>query len=748
MSRCVSLPIRASLALLASLSAARAGDWPSWRGPLQAGASLETGLPSSWSPDGENLLWKAPYGCRSTPIVLDGRLYLINRAGEGASEQERVMCLDAPTGRLLWEHRFNVFLTDVPQTRVGWASLCGDPETGNVYAHGVGGLFHAYDRDGKMLWCRSLTEEFGRASGYGGRTTTPVVDEDRVILGMVTSGWGPHAKPSHRYLAFDKRTGAVVYIAEPGTLFKDTTYTVPVITEADGQRLLIDGNADGFVYALQARTGQKVWSYPLSQLAVQASVVASQGRVYACHGEENPGNDTGMGRVVCLDAASRGTAREIWKADGLEVGYASPALHAGRLYLVDNSSVLHCLDAASGQVKWKFKLGTVGKGSPVWADGKLYTTEVNGRIHLLEPGETGCKVLDVDDLKMAGFDGNSRHVEIYGSVAVSDGRVLLPTENFIYCIGKKRGASASVTATATVGAGVRIPAGGQDPPEARAAWLQAVPAEVTLSSGESVTLKARVFDARGNFLQEVQPVWTLPVLKGTVTEAGVFSAPAGGPPQAGVIQAQHGELTAQVRVRVIPPLPWTFDFESVPEEKAPGPWVNAGKFAVRKRPDGNQMLCKPADKPGLARSLAYLGPPPLKDYTIQADLLATQKKRQMPDLGLINCRYILDLMGNHQKLQIRTWQGSSPPRFQVDQGFPWQPDVLYRMKLRVDPAGGDGKARIRGKVWKASEPEPEAWTIEATDSCGNTEGSPGLSGYSSTDLFYDNVMVTPNPALP
>src|SRR6516165_11238506 len=79
-----------------------AGDWTHWRGPQQNGYSPETGLPASWSPGGENLVWKAPYGGRTTPIIMNGRVYLINASGQGITEQERVMALDAATGKLIW----------------------------------------------------------------------------------------------------------------------------------------------------------------------------------------------------------------------------------------------------------------------------------------------------------------------------------------------------------------------------------------------------------------------------------------------------------------------------------------------------------------------------------------------------------------------------------------------------------------------------------------------------------------------
>src|SRR5574341_1024450 len=176
------------------INAAKATDWPNCRGPNQNGASPETGLISTWSLNGENLAWKADFIGRSTPVIMNGRVYVIGRAGEGLKRQEQVACFDAQTGKMVWEHRFNVFQTTVPFNRVGWASLAGDPETGNVYASGVGGMFVCYNRDGKILWQRSLTEEFGRFSGYGGRTHTPVVDENLVIISFLNTGWGEHAR--------------------------------------------------------------------------------------------------------------------------------------------------------------------------------------------------------------------------------------------------------------------------------------------------------------------------------------------------------------------------------------------------------------------------------------------------------------------------------------------------------------------------------------------------------------------------
>src|SRR5260370_498546 len=117
-----------------------ADDWTHWRGPTQNGVSVDTGLPEKFSLDPkapENLIWTKPFGCRSTPVVMNGRVYIINGFGSGVKEGERVMCMNADTGEVIWEKKFNVFHTSIVSVRVGWTSPAGDPETGNVYVHGT-----------------------------------------------------------------------------------------------------------------------------------------------------------------------------------------------------------------------------------------------------------------------------------------------------------------------------------------------------------------------------------------------------------------------------------------------------------------------------------------------------------------------------------------------------------------------------------------------------------------------------------
>ena len=135
-------------------------DWPNWRGPELNGVSREKDLVAKWSPKGENIISKLnDLGGRTTPISMRGKLYTIQRANPDIHiEGEKVVCVDTATGKTLWENVFNVFLSDVPSPRVGWSSVVGDPQTGNVFALGVCGFFQCIrgeytkvERDGKKV---------------------------------------------------------------------------------------------------------------------------------------------------------------------------------------------------------------------------------------------------------------------------------------------------------------------------------------------------------------------------------------------------------------------------------------------------------------------------------------------------------------------------------------------------------------------------------------------------------------------
>jgi outer membrane protein assembly factor BamB len=761
-----------SLALVIPASSAPAANWSFWRGPEQNGVSRERDLPDKWSlAKKENLVFAANHGSITTPIVQDGQVYLLGKSGRGPTQQETVMAFDADTGKLLWEHKFNVWHSDIVEDRLGFTHMVGDPETGYVYAHTTSGMFFCFDKAGKILWQRSMTEEFGRVTGYGGRVTSPIVDEDKVILSMVCGSWGELTVGMTRLVAFDKKTGQVVWWGSGNHRVKDTYYATPVVAVINGVRTIISGGGDGCVHAFKVRTGEKLWSYKFEDGggAINCSPVVQGNKVWIGHGEENVGNGT-QGRLICLDAGEvvKGEPKLVWQHDGIKVKFAAPILHEGLLYVCDDAGKLYCLDAEKGgEPLWVFAYGRNTKGSPVWADGKLYVSEVDSKFHILQPSREGCKRLHQLQFRSKTF----APVELHGAPAVVNGRVYFTTTQQLICIGKPNHKTPADP----------IPPAVKEPTTLGApAFVQVVPADVTLKPGETAQLKAVSYDENGRRIGDVKAEWTKAGMAPPVYPIGLTPPPppkAAAPPvlggeltvgdgvtakfaaaktpngQFGRVIAKAGGKTAHARVRVTPTLPYVMDFEHVPELRTPAAWVNTiAKFSVVKLPDGSKILRKRNDNasPLVARANAYISDPHLSDYTIECDVFGTKvRDKDMPDVGVGACRYTLLLVGNDHELRLGTWDAQK--RIEKKMDYPWKPGVWYRMRLMATVV--DGKGVVKGKVWPRDEKEPAGWTLEIEDPVPNTEGSPVIYGFANgtidaknpgPEIHYDNLKITPN----
>lgn len=735
---CLLASVLTASASKAEAASADGNDWYSWRGPENIGVSRATGLPDSWTEGDGKILWKADVPGRSTPIIMNGRVYAIHLIGRGPTWKEEVVCLRESDGKILWRYAFDLFQTDVPADRVGWTSLVGDPETGYVYAHGVQGLFFCFDKRGHVIWKRSLTEEYGRISGYGGRTHTPMIDGDNVIVSFLSSGLGAHGPGRHRYLAMDKRTGEVIYWAAPGENPLDTTFSVPAVAVINGVRQLIGGNGDGWIYGMKAATGEKIWGFKLSKRGINSSVVVQGNKVYAMHSEDNVDART-MGRIVCIDATGQGDVtrtHEIWRKEEFRAGYASPVLVDGRLYALDNSGNLVCLNADTGQEFWSVKVGKISWGSPVWADGKIYVPEVDGKFHIVRAGDTSAEILSTIEFK----DPEIPLVDIRGCPAIANGRLFLMTREGLYCVGEKDPKLTDIEAPVLPDVGTADPT---------PAYVQVVPAEVHVEPGEKTAFEARLYDANGRLIGEARDVdWAVKGLQGGLKKNKFTPAlePNG---QFGLVTATintpGGPLAGEARVRVNAELPYQQDFEALPEgEGGPGFWIGASKVKFKVlQEEGNKILRKDADDERFLRADVYIGPWTMSNYTVQADIRAHEKRRRLPDMGVINTRYQIDLRGNTEEMRVVSW--IPMPRVLKTVPFVTELGVWYRIKSRVDYT--DSGAIVRGKVWKRDEAEPAAWTIELEDPAPPKSGSPGLACFALGEVDYDNVSITPSEPL-
>jgi outer membrane protein assembly factor BamB len=739
--------------IVAGAASADVRGWLHWRGPQQNGTSLETGLPATWKVGGTNHRWSLDLSGGGTPMIANGRVYALGYAGEGPELQEVLVCVDAETGRKVWEHRFNDFLSDIVYDRYAIGSPTVDAETGNVYAITAAGTFVCCAGDGRLLWQHDMMEAFGRLTFPNGRNGAPTIEDDLVIARGVTSNWGGDGPAMDRFYAFDKKSGQLVWSSGPGEAPKDNSFAAPVLAWRNGKRVFYTGDGSGNVVCVNARTGTPIWRYPVSAGGFNASVAVHGDTVIAIHNDENRASSSVGGMLavktnVAPAAAETGTplldrSAVVWRNE-LRTVSSSPVLVGNRLYQVTYTGNLACVDAGTGRILWEHKLGPDQlHASPLYADGKLYVPMQNGMFFILRPTDTG-----VTELAKVQLEGRC-----IGAPAAWNGKIYVFSTERLYCFGKAGNNAGLPKATA---------------PEPRprpgpTAALQVVPAEVLLHPGEKARFTVRGIDANGfvtTTYDAARVTWAKyipPTARVRAEMDASFNAQGelvAGQPSAGAFEATVDTFRGTTRGRILPSLPMRENFDGFALAVAhatetgvqfaypPLPWIGARfKWEVRDL-EGNKVFAKTLDNIFFQRATVFIGDAGMKNYTMEADVRSDGNRRTMSTVGLINQRYLISLIGNSQELEVT----SNHERIKVAVPFPWTAGTWYRLKTRVDVAA-NGAGVVRAKAWKRGDPEPPAWNIEVPHKSAHRNGSPGLFGFSPQSLFrvyVDNISVTPN----
>ena len=788
------IPVRyfAAAALSLSLVPALADNWYNWRGPTQDGRSAEKYEKPGFQ---EKPVWIYDLASRGSLAGADGQLYVFGYHGEGPELKETLTCIDAKTGKLLWEKAYADFHSDNSYSRYAIGHPVVDPETKNVYFMTTAGEFIGVDRSGKQLFYHSMMESFGRLTFPNGRSGGPSVVGDLVIVRGITANWGADGPARDRLYAFHKITGQLVWASTPGITPKDNSFGTPYFAMWNGQCVMYISTGCGHYAAVNALTGKPLWRWEAAKAGINSSVIVVNGKAICIHDKENA-DAAETGRIAAVTLPDKPlppgppedtvpflpAKAEAWRLP-LTAESSSPVFADGMVFQVVTSGVLYAIDPEEGKELWELKLGPGNlHSSPLWCDGLLYvpvyndTASDNGLLYVIKPGKDQGEILH--KVTLDGF--------ALGAPAIMEGNLFVTTTKHVYCFEIGQGVSGK-------GEWFSLP----KTPTGPVAGLQVMPQEAVLVPGASQAFTVRGIDANGLPTSPVTDVKWEPfipptakvraMLDATFNEKGELTAGPQAKLSGGAFKAASGNASGIIRGRVVNSLPISEDFEKTPinqvtledgvtvkpltpppanipppppgapplpaqattEEAAAGvkfaypplPWMGARfKWEVREL-DGNKVLAKTLSPVFFQRAFTFIGSPDMTNYTVQADMMTDGSRRLKSEAGLINQRYLIVIKGNANELEV----SSTQERLKVSVPFPVTAKTWYTLKTRVD-ASAEGKGgTVRAKAWAKGETEPEKWTIEVPLPYVHTHGSPGFYGFAlqgKQPVYIDNLSVT------
>lgn len=325
--------------------AARAADWPGWRGPHGSGVSQEPGLMATWPPEE---LWSVSVGPGfSSVVVAGGRAFVMgHRKGEGVRGTDTVTCLDAASGARIWRHEYEC-LTLKEDKRASYSGPRSTPavDGGLVYTVSLEGRLFCLDAEtGKVVWSKSLDRYARREKQLDyGYSASPVVFDDLLICHINGAA-----------MAFDKATGKPRWRCKGGE--SSWNGSAPAIVRTGGASFVLFG--EGELVCADATTGKHLWKYDLGRTAVATPVVSGDTVFYSTYPNK--------GACGLLRVSSEGP-RVLWKTRALQAYHVgNPVIWNGYAYGIDCArteysfsdakvSSLKCVDLENGRTVWKEK---------------------------------------------------------------------------------------------------------------------------------------------------------------------------------------------------------------------------------------------------------------------------------------------------------------------------------------------------------------------------------------------------------
>jgi outer membrane protein assembly factor BamB len=401
-------------------------DWPGFRGPKADGSAEDKDLPVKWSSK-ENVVWKTklPGPGTSSPIVWGQRVFLTCYSGYGTGPGKKgdpkdlrrhLLCLQRDNGKILWQKDIAPKLPETPYNpqlgEHGYASSTPVTDGERIYVFfGRTGVL-AFDFAGKQLW----QTEVGTSLNSWGSAASPVLYKDLVLVNASVE--------SASLLALNKKSGTPVWRVKG----LPDSWSTPVLVSLPGGKQEVVLNGPGSLEGFDPATGTKLWYCDGIDTATASSTpIARDGVVYAM-GALMGGAPT----MVAVRAGGRGDVSKthvLWRQKA-GTNHCSPVLSNGYLYWV--AGQVNCLKVDTGAVAFRERLYEVRLRqeyvSAVASGGKVFVfTRGNGAYVFAAKGK--FELLAHNDLGDQSI--------FNASPAIDNGQLLIRSNEYAYCIGKK-----------------------------------------------------------------------------------------------------------------------------------------------------------------------------------------------------------------------------------------------------------------------------------------------------------------------
>jgi outer membrane protein assembly factor BamB len=365
--------------------------WTSFRGPERNGHYRQQAVRTDWG-GALTPLWKQPVGGGYASFVIaDGRAFTMEQRGV----REVAAAYDVMTGRELWTSAWTALFQENgagPRATPAW-------HDGRLYVLGGTGELRALDAaTGRTLWRTDILADAGASNLDFGTAASPLVVDNTVVV-------VPGGASGQTIVAYDRHSGKRVW----GALDDGASYSSPMLVTLAGVRQILAFTATRLV-GLSPENGTLLWELPW-QSPNQASqpVIAGPDRVFLSTGS---GPDATMLQLAA-GADGRLTVRELWRTNRMNNSFTSSVLHDGFIYGLDES-ILTCLDASNGELKWKG--GRYGYGQVMLASGHLIVLTEQGELALVRADPKAHQEIT----RFPAIEGKT-----YNHPAMSDGILLV-----------------------------------------------------------------------------------------------------------------------------------------------------------------------------------------------------------------------------------------------------------------------------------------------------------------------------------